>query len=145
MILGLTMLIFGSKFVVENALAIADIYGFAQSFVGVLIIGVGTGLPELSTALKGILRKAQGISLGTLIGSNITDPMLSLGSGALLSGFLVDKNLLYFDIPYWFFVTSIALILLKSKMRIGKEDRRQGMILISLYIIFLFLKIRFFR
>jgi len=141
---GIGLLIFGSKFVVDNALQIANRFGLAQSFIGVMIIGVGTCLPELSTALKGILKDAHAISLGTLIGSNITDPMFSLGSGALISGFFVEKNLLLFDIPFWFFATVIALLLLKRNMKIGKEDRKEGIMLILLYIIFVFIKIKFF-
>lgn len=144
LILGITMLILGSKLVVENAIAIANKFNLQQSFIGIMIIGLGTGLPELSTALTGILKKAEDISLGTLIGSNITDPMFSLGSGALISGFGVEKNLLYFDLPYWFFATIVALLLMKRKMRIGKEDRKKGILLIILYIIFVIIKIKFF-
>ena len=141
---GIALLILGSEFVVNNALYIAHVFGLAQSFIGVMIIGVGTGLPELSTAIKGILKKAEGISLGTLIGSNITDPMFSLGIGALITGFSVEKNLLYFDIPYKFFATVIALSLLYINMKIGKEDKKEGIILITLYLIFVAVKIIFF-
>jgi cation:H+ antiporter len=146
MTFGLAILIFASDLVVEGALQLSEMWGIAQSFVGVLIVGVGTGLPELSTAMRGIFKKAHGISIGTIIGSNITDPMFSLPIGAIASGvgLSFDKNLLFFDIPFWFAVSIIALLLFKRKMRIGKGDRRDGLLLISLYILFVFLKLRFF-
>jgi cation:H+ antiporter len=144
-IIGLALLIFGTKLVVENAIFLADKLGLAQSFIGIMIIGVGTGLPELSTAIRGVLRNAQGISLGTLIGSNITDPLFSLGSGAMIAGFNFDKNLIYFDLPFWFLASIVALYLIHKKMKIGKEDRKEGLILIFLYIIFVIIKIKFFR
>jgi cation:H+ antiporter len=145
MALGLGLLLVGSHWVVESALKLAEALGVAQSFIGVLIVGVGTGLPEMSTAIRGVLGKAEAMSLGTLIGSNITDPMFSLGSGALVTGLAFERQLLLFDVPYWFLVTILALFLLGRKMRIGKEDRKEGILLIGLYVVFVLLKISFFR
>ena len=147
MILGIATLIFASDLVVGSALELAEAWGVAQSFIGVMIIGVGTGLPELSTSIRAIFRKAGDISIGVLIGSNITDPLFSLPVGAIAAGSIglsFDKNLLFFDIPFWFIATMIALLLFRIKMRIGKEDRKEGLILIGLYILFVFLKLKFF-
>ncbi len=142
--IGIVLLVVGSDLVVNNALKISEMFGLAQSFVGVMIVGVGGALPELSTAIKGVLKKAQGISLGTLMGSNVTDPMFSLGSGALISGFSFAKNLLFFDLPFWFFATIAALVLIRKDMGIGKKDRWKGIILLALYAVFVVLKISFF-
>ena len=147
MALGIAILIFASDFVVTSALKLSEIWGVAQSFIGVMIIGVGTGLPELSTAIRAIFKKAGGISIGTLIGSNITDPMLSLPIGAMAAGSIglnFDKNLLFFDIPFWFIVSIIALLLFRRSMKIGKGDRKEGLVLIGLYVLFVFLKLKFF-
>ena len=141
---GIGILIYASHLVVSGALELSELWGVSESFIGVMIVGVGTGLPELSTAITGILKKADGISLGTLIGSNITDPMFSLGLGAIASGsfgLLFEKNLLFFDIPYWFIVSIIAFLLLGRKMKLG---RKEGIALLSFYVLFVILKIRFF-
>ena len=81
-----------------------------------------------------------------MIGSNITDPMFSLPIGALASGIGLsfDKNLLFFDIPFWFVSSIVALLLFRMDMRLGKEDRKDGIILVSLYVLFVFLKLTFF-
>ena len=141
MLIGIFLLLYASNLVVDNAVALSEAWGVAQSFIGVMIVGVGTGLPEFSTAITGILRKAEGVSLGTLIGSNITDPMFSLGSGAIFSGFAYAKNLLFFDTPFWFFATIIALLLLRRNMQL---ERNEGVVLIGIYLLFVFLKIKFF-
>ncbi len=138
---GLAILIFASHLVVNNAMQLAEVWGVSQSIIGVMIIGVGTGLPELSTAIRGILKKAGDISLGTLIGSNVTDPMLSLGLGASIAGFPMEKNLLFFDIPFWFAASIIALLLIREKMQI---NRKEGIILVSLYFLFVIIKISYF-
>jgi|TARA_B100001971_G_C18206862_1_gene548178 cation:H+ antiporter len=147
MAFGIFLLIYASDFVVKEALGLAELWGVSQSFIGVLIIGVGTGLPELTTAITAMFKKAGDISLGTLIGSNITDPMLSLPLGAMFAGsagLVFDKNLLFFDIPFWFIASIIALLLFKHTMKIGKADKKEGFILIFLYVLFVFVKIKFF-
>jgi len=147
MAFGIAILIFASDIVVGSALKLAELWGVAQSFIGVMVIGVGTGLPELSTAIRAIFKKAGDISIGTLIGSNITDPMFSLPIGAMAAGSIgltFDKNLLFFDIPFWFIASIIALLLFRRNMQIGKKERKEGWILIAIYILFVFLKLKFF-
>ena len=147
MMLGMAILIFASDIGVGSALMLVDFWGVTQSFVGVMIVGVGTGLPELSTAIRAIFKKAGGISLGTLIGSNITDPLFALPVGAMAAGvgLTFDKNLLFFDIPFWFVASIIALLLLSRKgMKLGKGDKKDGFLLIGMYLLFVFLKLKFF-
>ncbi|MDA1196390.1 MAG: calcium/sodium antiporter [Nanoarchaeota archaeon] len=145
---GLCILSFGILFVstelvVGSAIKLAGLWGVSQSFIGVLIVGVGTGLPELSTSVRAALQKAQGISLGTIVGSNITNPMLALGVGAIASGtgILVHPDLLRFDIPYLFVVTLLALGLIWHKGQIGRGEMWKGVLLIFAYVLFVFLKI----
>tara|TARA_Y100000310_G_scaffold132764_1_gene131732 strand:- start:1115 stop:2080 length:966 start_codon:yes stop_codon:yes gene_type:complete len=145
---GLAVLLIASKYVVESALSLSTQWGVAQSFIGIMIVGVGTALPELSTAIRAITKKAGDLSIGTLLGSNITDPMLSLPLGAIAAGTVgltFDRNLLFFDIPFWFIASIIALYLLKRNMKIGVDDKKEGFILVGLYLIFITVKIVYFR
>jgi len=148
MILGIAVLIVASDLVVGSALKLAEVWGVSQSFIGVMIIGVGTGLPELSTAIRAIFKKAGDISLGTLIGSNVTDPMLSLPLGAIAAGstgLVFEKNLLFFDIPFWFIASCIALLFFIKNKEIGPKKRIASFVLIGLYLLFITIKIFFFR
>ncbi len=145
MLLGLGLLVLGSKFVVDNALIIAGSLNLTQTFVGVLIIGVGGCIPELSIALRGITRRARGISLGALIGSNITNPLFALGAGTLISGFSFNKSLLAFELPFWALSLITVAVLLKKKASVGLREKKQGLLLIGLYAFFVLMKIVFFR
>lgn len=141
-VLGIGLLIYGAGLVVSKATILAEQLGVSQAFIGVMIIGVGTALPELTIAIIGVLKKSNGISIGTLIGSNITDPLLSLGSGAVIAGFTVSKSLLFFDIPFWFFATVLALLLIRrNKLTLF---RGEALTLILTYGLFVFLKLKFF-
>ena len=84
LISGIFILSLSANIVVDSALNFSEILGIEQSFFGLLIIGVATGLPEFTTALMGVLKRAKEVSLGVLIGSNITNPMMALGLGLSL-------------------------------------------------------------
>ena len=99
-----------------------------------LFIGLGTSLPELSISIAGIRQEALEVSLGNLIGSNITDPLLSLGLGASISGFAVATKVLTTDIPILLFITVVALLMLNNKGHLG---RFQAMFLIAFYLLFM--------
>lgn len=138
---GLVVLLIGGKLVVDDAVALATHLGVSQLLVGTLIVGVGTSLPELFIALVAIRRRAEELSLGALIGSNITDPMLSMGSGASVAGFDFEKELYSFEVPFWLAATLIALGLLARRKGIGPSNRAHGVLLISLFAVFVTVKL----
>ncbi|MCK5037925.1 MAG: sodium:calcium antiporter [Thermoplasmata archaeon] len=139
-LLGLLILIIGGILVVNNAETIAAEFGISNTLIGILVIGPGAALPELSVAVSGMKKHAEGVSLGALIGSNITDPLLSFGAGVVIAGFTFDKGLLWFDIPYWTLATAIAVALMWPGHRIGSR-KTSGIILISLFVVYAVLKI----
>lgn len=141
MIFGLSALLLASKLVVENALVLMDLWQVKSSFIGVLIVGTCSALPELSTSITAVLKKAKDISLGTIIGSNITDPLMSTGIGAMIAGFNVTPSLMWFDLPFWFIASIIALLLIRRKRL--TLNRKEAIILVFLYFFFVFLKIEY--
>lgn len=126
-------LILSSSLVVDNGTAIAKALEVPNYMIG-LFIGLGTSLPELSISIAGIRQEALEVSLGNLIGSNITDPLLSLGLGASISGFSVATKVLTTDIPILLFITIVALLMLNNKEHLG---RFQAMFLIAFYLLFM--------
>ena len=99
--------------------------------------GLGTSLPELTIALMAV-KQSQGVAIGTLIGSNITDPLLSIGSAAMISPLTITPGgtdlIVNLIVPYAIFGTAVALLLMRTSYVF---KRWEGMILISLYVIFL--------
>ncbi|MFQ6010358.1 MAG: calcium/sodium antiporter [Candidatus Aenigmatarchaeota archaeon] len=138
LITGFIVLIYSSDFVVSNAVSLAVSLGVAQSLIGALVLGVGTSLPELSISLGAIRKKAVGLSVGNLIGSNTYDILFTLGISSAISGFIVNENLLRFDIPFLFLVSVLALFFFKTKMKIS---RKEAAALIGVYAIYVALKI----
>jgi cation:H+ antiporter len=116
--------------------------GVGGSLIGVVTLGVASALPELITAISGVRNGDSGISLGTLVGSNITNPLVAIGGGALISRYWVPGPLVLWDLP-WETVTGAALwiILWVTKGKLGKWG---AIYLISLYLVYVTLRMIFF-
>jgi len=132
---GLVIIIYGAKLVVENGVIIAQQFNLVESFIGIFI-GIGTSLPELSVSIKAVMKHSHRLGLGNLLGSNITDPLFSFGIGAAISGFTIEKVALLFYFPFWIVATLIALLMLFNHMNLNKKE---GTVLILLYALFIYL------
>jgi cation:H+ antiporter len=138
LIIGIIVVIFTSELVVDNSISLADNFGIRQSFVGIIIIGLGTSLPELALALNAVRKKASGLSVGNLIGSNIFDILIPVGMGASIAELQIEKNLILFDLPFLFILSFIVLFFFHKKKGLQKTE---AVILIVIFIIYAFLKI----
>jgi cation:H+ antiporter len=143
-VIGLAVLIVGGKLVVDSAEVLAEELRVTDTLIGILVVGPGAALPELSVAITGMRKRASGISLGTLLGSNITDPLFSFSVGAIFAGYTFDTALLWFDIPYWTMATAIALGMMWKGKRIGSR-KTSGMVLICIFVIYVLLKLSLFH
>lgn len=118
------LIILFSKFVVDNAILIADSFGLAPAIIGATIIGLGTSLPELATTIQALRKNLFGMALGNLFGSCITNVTLILGASSLLSFSEVDvlavENIMFFvlfsSLTMWYLVSVKEKISKKSAL-----------------------------
>jgi cation:H+ antiporter len=98
---GLALLLLGSNWLVDGAVALARALGISELILGLTIIAIGTSLPELTTSIIAGLRGARDIAVGNVIGSNIFNILAGFGLTALIapSGVQVSQAALRFDIP----------------------------------------------
>ena len=142
LLFGFIMLLVSSHAVISNAMNLAENWGVAQSFVGIVLVGVGTSLPELAVSVGAALRKSPGMSIGNIIGSNIFDTLIPIGVGGVISTTNMDRDLLWYDLPFLFGITLLTVLFLLTKRGISK---RESIILILFYFIYLGVKIIFFE
>ena len=138
LIIGIVIVIFTSELVVDNSISFAENFGIKQSFIGIIIIGLGTSLPELALALNAARKKASGLSVGNLIGSNIFDMLIPIGVGATISRLKIEKSLLYFDLPFLFVLSFTVLFFFYRKKGLQKNE---AIILIGIFVLYATLKI----
>ena len=83
-ILGIVALKFGGDLAVDNSVKIARILGLSEKIIGVTILAIGTSLPELVTSVSAAAKGKSDIAIGNIIGSNIFNMLLIIGTSALI-------------------------------------------------------------
>ncbi len=135
-LVAMAITILSANVVLHMTESVVDRTGIAGSLIGVVTLGIASALPELMTAISGIRSKEHGISLGTLIGSNITNPLVAIGGGALLSTYWVPRPLIWWDLPWETASGAILLgILWFQNGRLGKRGAVYLMVLYVLYLV----------
>ncbi len=131
---GLVAVPIGANLFVKSAMAIAQYFSVSETLIGLTLVSVGTSLPELTVSVMALRRGATALSVGNLIGSNITDPLLSLGSCAAIRDLTVEHGILEFNIPLTLLAYVLAICYFHTEHRL---TRRESMALVIVYILFL--------
>jgi len=100
-VVGLGVLVLGSRWLVESSITIARAVGLSELVIGLTIVAAGTSLPELATSFIASLKGERDIAVGNVVGSNIFNILAVLGLSAAVSpdGINVSLAALRFDIP----------------------------------------------
>jgi cation:H+ antiporter len=130
LISGLVVVIASSEITVSTVVHIAQTFDVSEAVISVLIIGLGTSLPELSISISAILKKRTQLSVGNIIGSNVLDTLLPIGLAAMISGVRFERQLLYFDLPYILILTTVVLAFFITRRGV---TRPEGLIILGLY------------
>lgn len=105
------------------------------SMVGVLTLGIASSFPELSTVLDGIRRKTPIVAVGTLIGSNIVNPLVGFGLGGVVSTYHVPEAVVVWDLP--FKIVAAVGLLVYIRHNDGLLTRHAGVTLIGCYFVYI--------
>ena len=92
------ILIFGAELFVRGASKMADILGISPLVVGLTVVAFGTSSPELAVGLQATLSGNSRVSIGNIIGINITNVLLILGLSAVIMPLNVASQLIRFDV-----------------------------------------------
>ncbi len=138
LVFGLIILSKASQMVLNTGIIIAEKMNINEMLVGILLVGLGSSLPELMVSVNAVLKGSTVLSLNNLIGSNILNVFLALGLSSTISTWEVSRQVVRFDIPYLLFTSIVAVLFLLSK---NKFERNESLLMIALYSIFIILKI----
>jgi cation:H+ antiporter len=131
--LGSLLIYFGAKYVVNEAIFLAD-FLMASTFVIGVLISIGTTLPEMSVAISASRKNLGNITLGNSLGSSITNILLVLGISALIYPLTFTQTTIYYSLAILFCLNIVLLFFIKTDWKI---KRVEGIILIISYFIFL--------
>lgn len=131
---GVALLVVGGNLLVEGAVSLARLAGMSERLIGLTIVAVGTGMPELATSLIAAVRKQTDVAVANIIGSNLFNILGILGITALVQPIRFAPELARADV-WWMLATSF--LLLPVLWRGMKVVRWEGALLVSTYVAYL--------
>lgn len=135
---SLVLVLIGARITVNSALSLTKILGLPLETMGATVVALGTGLPELSLELNAVKEREYELALGDIFGSTLTNATLILGILSILGSGHISLIPLLGIVPFFF----IALGVIWYSMIFNHEmDRRTGVLLISIYLLYLIVEI----
>ena len=132
--IGLIALAFGSNFLVTGAVDLARIFGLSEALIGLTIVSIGTGTPEMATALMAAYRKRSDLAIGNAVGSNLFNIMFVLGIAALVAP-LDGKGISSIDL---YVMLGVTILLLPTVWTGRILDRKEGFLFLAIYVGYLY-------
>jgi len=114
--LGFILVIVGAHFTVESASGIARDFGISEWVIGIIMISLGTSLPELVVSVSAALKGKVDMAIGNIIGSNMANTTVVLGSAALVNPMPVNASAYMFDITTMIIATLLLVFLTANKL-----------------------------
>ncbi|HHP7231842.1 MAG TPA: calcium/sodium antiporter [Xenococcaceae cyanobacterium] len=132
-LVGIALLILGSRFLVNAATEIARALEVNELLIGLTIVSFGTSLPELATSVVASMRGERDIAVGNVLGSNIFNILAVLGLAGIVApnGIIVPESAIAFDLPVAIAVAFACLPIFYSGNRI---NRWEGFLFIFYYL-----------
>ena len=82
--IGLGALLLGADLLVDGAIGVAKLLGVSEVVIGILVVALGTSLPELAVSLASALKGEYGLAIGNIVGSNIFNLLAVIGVAAAI-------------------------------------------------------------
>ena len=133
MLLGIVMVFVGANWSVSAVEEIARIVGISETFISIIVVAVGTSLPEIFTSISALKKGKQDIAVGNLIGSNMFNIMFVLGTAAAIRPIPLKMDSLIVDA----FTFLMVMILLLIHARKGKDyiiSKGEGLSFLAIYV-----------
>lgn len=129
---GFALLVYSSDKFVEGAAALANNLGVSHAVIGITIVGFATSSPEILISIFAALDGNSGIAVGNVIGSNIANTALILGTGAALYAIVVKRSLLLIETPILLVVMGLVLYTMMDRSISHGEGALLIVVLIAL-------------
>jgi len=128
-LVGLVALYGGGELLVKGAVQIAEAMGVRQWVIGVLIVAIGTSMPEVAASVVAAYRGRGDLAVGNVIGSNLFNTFLVLGTGATISPMRVTTNIR----PDLVIFALLTVLIVGPMLRRGNMSRTMGIIALAAY------------
>ena len=111
LIVGMFLMMRGADAFVDGASSMAKKFKIPEIIIGLTIVAFGTSAPEAAISISSVLRGANGVGIGNILGSNIANILLILGITAIIYPLSVQKNTVKYEIPFVGFISLVLMFI----------------------------------
>lgn len=138
LVVGFVIVVVAAEVTVSSAILLANQLGISEMLIAILLIGLGTSLPELSISVGAVLKGKTRMSVGNLVGSNIFDTLVPIGVAAAISGVTVDRSILVRELPFLFVLSAVVLFFF---VHVRGVQRREAVFVLMMYCAYVAYKV----
>jgi cation:H+ antiporter len=131
---GAVLVLGGSRLLVDGAVSLAAALGIPPMVVGLTVVALGTSAPELVTAVSSSRRNVSDLGVGNVVGANIANLSLIVGTAAAISPVSIERPEQLFNVPAMVGAMAVVATML---LRRGRISRRAGIGLLAFYGVYL--------
>ena len=153
LVVGFFLLVKGADYFVEGSSYIAKILKVPTVIVGLTIVSIGTSAPELAVSIVAAVKGESAMSISNVIGSNMFNLLVVLGTCAVIKPVKVKESLLKFEFPFSIILTGLLLFFVADKVMpwndvkyssgiIGELGRPAGIIILVILVAFIIILIK---
>lgn len=135
---AIVLIYFSSRYLIDVAVELAESFAISTNVIGSTLIAMGTSLPEFSVSISSIRKGYANMLLGNTLGSNIFNMTLVGGIASAVAPMTIIPVTISLSLPFMLILTAALFVFLRSGWRI---KRHEGIVLFSVYLIFLYLLI----
>ena len=130
LVIGIALLTGGGQLFVTGSARVAQAFGISPIVVGVVVIGFGTSAPEMVASVLAAAQGRSGVAFGNLVGSNISNIGLVLGTAAMLQPAIVNVTIVRREA----LISTVAALLFIGLALNGTLSAPEGVVLIVVFI-----------
>jgi len=135
LLVAMIMLLVGSHFTVTSATDLAHALKISPILIAMLVVGLGTTMPELFYSLKSVKKKDDGLAIGDIMGSVLADATIVVGILAVINPFSFPAKIVYVTGA---FMVVASLVLLRFMISGRTISKKEGFMLLAFWVIYAF-------
>lgn len=129
-VLGLIGLFVGAQVFIDGAVYIAEALNVSTLLVGLIVVAVGTSLPELCICIMAAWKKESDLVISNIVGSIIFNSFFALGIGAMLVDIPISHSVLFYHMPVMIIMSLVLLLMVRTR---NSVSRPMGAVLLLMY------------
>ena len=134
---GIAVLVAGSEMLVSGGVDLAHRFGVSEAVIGLTLVAFGTSLPELATSVAAVLKGESDIGVGNVLGSNVFNLGLVVGTAFTIRPATVAAFVIYQDLLILVGATLLVGLVVVRNGRIGRGEGAGMLVLFAAYLAFI--------